>query len=223
MLQYIGVIAEFIALLVAIVCYHSIQKSLLKWTVPFLMIVLFGELVTQQHINFLTSFRREFHFLIAVCEAIYYGYVFYHLSTRHSLRQLIILFVLTSITVYLVTYTFAGSNFSYFIFELMLFGFLLTAIALAYLYEEFKKNDKVVFIHLPGFWVAVGVSLFYSSISLSLSFYNIINTNGITVGGIGLVNFITRMASVILYLCISISIILCKQNGSESSLSKTVI
>lgn len=205
MLAYIHNLFELLAFVVAIFYYPCLKKSYMKWFLPFLGFVFIGESVEK-----FFNITVIVNYLIGILESVFYGYIFYQLSRRSLLKKLILFFIPISVAGYLICFIFYGKDFSYFIPNIIITGFFLATIALAYLYERFADDDTLLFAE-PGFWIAVGVCLFYSGVSISLSLYDFILKNDLSLFGVKLYSLTTRILSVVLYLSISISIILCKE------------
>ena len=212
MLAYLHNIFELLSFFVAIVYYRYLKGSFMKWFLPFLGFVFAGEMF----VKFIGS-AILVNYLIGILESIFYGYIFYNLSHRLILKKAILFFVPVSVICYLFTYLFYGNLFTYFISNIIISGFFLAAIALAYLYEKFADDDEILLVSEPGFWIAVGVSLFYSGISITFSLYDFIIKHDLSIVGVKLYNIVPRVLSIILYLSISISIILCKKKNRISS------
>ena len=68
-----------------------------------------------------------------------------------------------------------------------------------------------------GFWLAMGVSIFFSGTSIVFALHDLIIKNNLTFFGAKLYNFVPRVLSVILYASISIAIILCKKKTKALS------
>lgn len=207
MLTYIHNLFELLGFIVAIYYYPCLKKSFMKWFLPFLGFVFIGELV-EKFLNITVIVN----YLIGILESVFYGYIFYQLTRKRLFKKLILFFIPVSVAGYFICFIFYGKDFSYFIPNIIITGFFLATISLAYLYERFSDDDdESPLFTEPGFWIAVGVCLFYSGVSISLSLYDFILKNDLSIFGVKLYSVTTRILSVILYLCISISIILCKE------------
>ncbi|MDP1762840.1 MAG: hypothetical protein Q8L07_03055 [Sediminibacterium sp.] len=206
MLTYIHNLFELLGFIVAIYYYPCLKKSFMKWFLPFLGFVFIGELV-EKFLNITVIVN----YLIGILESVFYGYIFYQLTRKRRIKKLILFFIPVSVAGYFICFIFYGKDFSYFIPNIIITGFFLATISLAYLYERFADDDDALLFAEPGFWIAVGVCLFYSGVSISLSLYDFILKNDLSIFGVKLYSVTTRILSVILYLCISISIILCKE------------
>lgn len=206
----INTICELVALTLAILYYPYLKSSFMKWFLPFLALIFFGELVANYQTSILKIHAIGVNYLIAIIESLFYGYIFYNLGNNSLLRRLVILFVPLSITLYLITYLFCDAPLDYFFPNIVFSGFFLALLALTYLYLKFVDDEENLLISEPGFWIALGVCLFYSGVSISFSLHGMVKKNNLTLFGESLLNIVPRILSVILYLSISISIILCK-------------
>ena len=179
----------------------------MKWFLPFLGSIFFGEILAKN-----TQFGTIINYLIGVTESFFYGYMFYNLSNKYFVKKIIIYFVPISVLGYLISFFFSNNKSVFFIANIVISGFFLAAIALNYLYEKFD-DDETILISDSGFWIAIGVSLFYSGVSIVFSLHDFIVRNNLTLFNIKLYKLVPRILSVILYLSISISIILCKKKN----------
>lgn len=215
---HINNIVEFISLLVALLYYSSLKGSFMKWFLPFLVFIFLGEIYATYSAIVMKQNVVGVNYLIAIIESIFYGYIFYNLNSRIGIKKFIIFFIIVSVLGYILTYSFYRNSFPYFCINIITSGFLLATIALVYLYFKFIDDEESTSISESGFWIAFGVSLFYSGISVCLSLYEFIKNNQLSIFGENLLNIIPRFLSVVLYLSISIAIILCKHQKKISSL-----
>ncbi len=184
----------------------------MKWFLPFLAFVFFSEVLASYQWYVLKVPTININYLIACVESIFYGYVFYSLSHRVFFKKAILYIVLISEIGYIISFIFFRNNYAYFFGNIIASGFFIAVIALSYLYMKFMDDDdESLLISEPGFWIAFGVSLFYSGVSISFSLYEFMKRNVLILFGEKLINLIPQILSVILYLSISIAIILCKQ------------
>ena len=210
MLDYIHIIFEFISFLISIIFYRFIKDSYMKWFVPFLGFIFIAELINNRF-YYLHSLTILIHYIIGIAESVFYGYIFYKLSNRPTQKKGIIIFIILSVIGYVSSYFTHNTSITYFLFNLIISGFLLATIALVYLYTKFVDDDNTLLISESGFWIAFGVSLFYSGISISFSLYDLIYKNNLSLFGQNLLNLVPRILSVFLYISISISIVLCRK------------
>ncbi len=211
-------IAELISLVIAIIYYPYLKRSFMKWFLPFLAFIFIAELIVG-YLRYFVHVRSTLgiYYLISIVESAFYGYIFYRFCNLRMLQRIILLFVFISVTGYIVNFIFFGIDGKHFLSNLVMSGFLLAAIALGYIHTLFIDDRSFILISEPGFWVAVGVSLFFSGTSIVFSMHDFILKNDLNLFGVKLYHIVPRVLSIILYSCISIAIILCKTKTKISS------
>ena len=213
---YIHHIFELISFFVAIIYYRYLKDSFMKWFLPFLGFIFICEVIGNYQNAILKEPAVIINYLVGIVESVFYGYIFYHLSHRKILKKAIVIFVPISVISYLITFYFSGKSLIYFFPNIVISGFFLAAIALFYLYERFADDDQILLISESGFWISVGVSLFYSGTSISFSLYSFILKNDLSLFGQKAFVIAPRVLSIILYLSISISLILWSKKNKKS-------
>ncbi|MCW3087917.1 MAG: hypothetical protein JWQ78_1303 [Sediminibacterium sp.] len=188
----------------------------MKWFLPFLACICCGELVATYQSHVLKIESTGINYLIAIMETVFYGYLFYHLSNRTGFRKLVACFVCTSTAAYAITFLLRGNDLRFFFPNIIISGFLLAAIALAYLYLKVTTDDDVHLLSDAGFWIALGISLFYSGITICFSLYGLIRHSGLRIFNQSLINGIPQWLCVLLYVSLSLSIISCKPKNKVS-------
>ncbi|MEN9686700.1 MAG: hypothetical protein RLZZ28_2486 [Bacteroidota bacterium] len=183
----------------------------MKWFLPFLAFIFFAELMAKSKFVLWNSSNLILYYIISIVESIFYGYVFYQLFERFSIKWLVIFLTSFILTAYFVAPLFFGFNHSTFLTTLLTSGFFLTGIALWYLFSEFFPETDKILIHEPGFWISFGVSIFFSGNSIVFSMYTFIIRNELSLFHLPLYNFVPRLLCIVLYSSISIAIILCKK------------
>ncbi len=204
-------ITELIALVIAIVYYHYLKGSFMKWVLPFLVFIFLAELFITEKYFTLIKPNVIVQYTIGIIESIFYGYLFYNYSGRKILKKIILYFVILSVCMFLIGLSFYTKDYSFFLPALIVIGFFLALFALTFIYTKFIDDDNTILINEPGFWIAFGVSLFFAGTSIVFSLYDLILKNNLDIFGVKLYNFIPRILSVVLYSSISIAIILCKK------------
>jgi hypothetical protein len=199
--------AELIALIISIRYYNSLSTSFMKWFPLFFAIIFFGELLAKDR-----ALASHIHYTIAICESVFYGYIFHNLIEGQKVRKMIVVLISFSIVCYLVSYFFLDidkSFVTFFLKALTVFGFIISAIALGYLYQQFDKREVV--LNDPGFWIAFGVVIFYAGISIVFSLYPLLVEQKFLFFGKRLYNIVPGVLSVILYGSLTLSIVLYKK------------
>ena len=190
----------------------------MKWFLPFLAFIFIGELIAKYEYALLHHINVGFYYLIAIAESIFYSFIFYQLSNKSTLKKATLFFAFNSVAAYIIGFIFFRNDHSYFLPSLIISGFCFAVIALWYIYLKFvTDDDETLLINDPGFWIALGVSLFFSGTSIVFSLYNVIAKNNLNLFGIKLYNFVPRILCIVLYASISIAIILCKKKKTISS------
>ncbi len=212
-------ILELVSLVIVVYYYPSIRYSFMKFFLPFLLFIFIAEAITSlQVIRDDVRSNVGLQYLISIVETIFYGYIFYNLSHRNGLKKIILIQSISFFLIYLSLFFFFGSKVSIFTFCLTLYGFSLSIIAIGHIYNKFIDEEYIDIVKDPGFWIAFGVSIFFSGISIALILHEFILKNNLNLFGIKLYNFIPRVLSIILYSSISIAIILCKKKNKTSLL-----
>ena len=211
-------IFELISVITAVIYYRSIKGSYMKWFLPFLSLIFFFEILAFYRWYISKQSTISINYLIGIIEAVFYSYIFYNISKGRNMKKIIFFFIPFSFFSYLFSYFFSHDKHSYFFYVTIFSGFFLAFFAIVYLYQLFLDDMKIIPLQIPGFWISLGVALFFSGVSIVFSLHEIVTTNDLTILGVRLYNFIPRVLSVILYSCISIAIILCKKKNRTSLL-----
>jgi hypothetical protein len=205
-LSYLHVISELAACIAAAYFHNYLRKSFMKWFLPFFSLLFVGELTAKMWI-----YSFEIYYIIGVAEVVFYGFIFYNLFEEKRSRYLTVLLMLIAGFAYLVTYLVLDTKpyQTFYAGNVLFFGFAITIIALIYLNQLLKTEDRV--IGKPGFWIAFGVIVFFSGISIVLSLYSFIVANDLRLFDIKLYNIIPRLLCPILYGSFIVSMILYKR------------
>ncbi|MDB5209643.1 MAG: hypothetical protein JWQ30_470, partial [Sediminibacterium sp.] len=192
-------------------------KSFMKWVLPFLMFIFFGEIaIAYLYFNNPSWPNTSFYYIIGISESIFYGYIFYRLCQSAIVKKIIFILTLIGLSIYSFGFVFYPNDYTYYIFSLIVSGFFFSFISLTYIYIDFSNDSQNSMVFDSGFWIAFGVSLFFSGISIVFCLHDYIVKHNLNLFGIRLYNIVPRILCVILYLSISISIILCKKKTKIS-------
>ncbi|MFN9803057.1 MAG: hypothetical protein ACK54Y_04455 [Bacteroidota bacterium] len=82
---------------------------------------------------------------------------------------------------------------------------------MGYLFTRFTEDEVTDLTQDPVGWVAVGVVVFFSGVSIVFSLYEFIQLKRITLWGEPIYTLVPRLLSLFLYSCISIAIITCRR------------
>lgn len=209
MIIQINHIAEFIALMVSIFCYKRIKHSYLQWIIPYLALVLTGELIASYIFSILKGVNTFIYIWINTFSILFYNNVFYNLFEKERIvRKIIIVTASILVLISLFLFFFVHNYMEYKNYVFIVSGILLSCFACLYLYRQFMKDDvEDLLIKQSGFWMAAGVLMFYSGICMVYALHPIIDKNNLMVFGIKLHNFFGRVLSVFLYSCLSVAVL----------------
>lgn len=212
-------ILELVSLLIVFYCYPYIRYSFMKYFLPFLLFIFIAEgIASLQIIRANIRSNIGLQYLISIVETIFYGYIFYNLSSKNGFKKVILIHSISFFLIYISSFFFLGNKVGVFTICLTLYGFFLSIIAIGHIYNKFIDEEYLDIVKDPGFWIAFGVTIFFSGISIALILYEFILKNNLNLFGVKLYNFIPRVLSIILYSSISIAIILCKKKNKTSLL-----
>lgn len=214
--NYIHNIAELIALAISIYYYQYLRNTFMKWILPFLIFIFLGELANKYFfLNYLKYQSIMLSYTIGIVESVFYSYIFYRMTDSSLLRKIIVLSATLIILIDVLGFIFFQQNITYSINSLIFSGFAFSFIALAYIYIRFTTDNQAIILNDPGFWIAFGVSLFFSGASIVFCLHDFIVKHDLNLFGIRLYNIVPRILCVVLYLSISVAIILCRKQRKD--------
>ncbi|MES2829500.1 MAG: hypothetical protein V4687_15170 [Bacteroidota bacterium] len=207
---------EFLSLMVATFCIIKVRNSFLVLFIPYLFIVLGVELYSKyMYVTYQTS-TVWLYSALTLLSQLFYSFLFYKYAevTRHK-QAIVILTGTTAIgtIVYYILTSFAFNNYA-----VVVGGIAQVVLACLHFYYYLQNDNYVKENHYSsGLFIAGGILIFYSGISICLSLYNYILLNKLAIFDTPLYNFIPRYLSVILYGCISIALLIWKKPRTISS------
>lgn len=210
---YLNNLAELVCLLIAIIYYPYLKGTFMRWVLPFMIVIFFGEFYAKYQADVLKVSNVKIYYLISVVQSLFYGFVFYKMNDSWIIKKIIFSFVLISITCYLISLLFFFDVKRLLYIELIFSGLIFSFISLLYLYMRFVSETQSYLIQEPGFWIAFGVSLFFSGVSISFSLHDFIIDKNLELFGKKLHHLVPQALSVVLYLGLSIAIFLCKKKS----------
>jgi hypothetical protein len=208
-----NIYSELISLLCALICFSRLKNSFMQWLVPFLAVTLFVELYS--HAAYANG-KPTLHIYTTfdTITIVFYTFFFTKFAIKNSLKKVFI-----TTTVVHVLFTIAYYSFytvlkpklpDYYLFVISGTQMVLFACLLFYQYLKTDELDNIP-NHKSGLWLASGIIIFYSGVTLVLSLLYYILENNLKIGGEYLYNFVPRYLSIILYGCISISMLVWKR------------
>lgn len=213
---YINNLAELFSLVVAIIYYPYLKNSVMKWFLPFLAFVFVGEIYAKYVGYVLLRSNIDVYSFITIVESIFYGYFFYTITRNKIPKKIIFIFSIINISVSIISFFLISYNPSYLFTNLMFLSICFSFISLTYIYSKFVSEQAAYLLGEPGFWVAFGVALFFSGVSVVFSLHDFSMKHNLTFLGIKLYHIVPKLLSILLYLSISTAIILCKKKARIS-------
>jgi hypothetical protein len=215
---YIHNIAELVSLLVAVIFYARIKGSFMKWVLPFLAFIFLAECIAMYLlVNKLVINNTTLYYIVSIVEMIFYTHVFYHFTTKEGLfRRSIIIFRVLSTLGFVIGLIFFTKDLDYYFSCFIVSSFFFVFISLRYIYGQYSGDEKINLLSESGFWLALGVSVFFSGTCIVFCLHDLIMNNNLNIFGTRLYHMIPRILSIILYSSISIAIILFKRKNAVS-------
>jgi hypothetical protein len=210
-------ISELQAFLVACYYYRYLRGSFMKWLAPFLGFIFFADVsIYIQSILLDLEYPVVTFYLLQVIQTVFYGYFFSKLADSKIVRRLVILMWFICIPSYVLNFFFSGNSTSKNLQIIMVLSNIFIAVlSIIYVYLIIIRNDGIKLTDEPGWWIAIGVSLFSSCVCIGQILYKVIRQNNLRLFGMYLYNLIPQLMSLILYSFISISIILYARRAKQ--------
>jgi hypothetical protein len=210
MISNFYILSELYGLISCIIFYRRIQNNFFRWTLPFLLLIFFIELI----VLFLDKYRvistsLNIYHLISVLEVVFYSYIFYHLIRHKKTKSIIRITSVLSVLFFIISFILKFNHRNYFII-VVISGFILSIYGFILLFDYFKNEQNESILEEPGFWFSLGVATFFSGTSIVFSLYDFIVAHNLSIGGVKLYNLVPRILSVVLYTALSITVIKCK-------------
>lgn len=209
-------ITEIIVCLVVCASFHRLRDSCMRWLAPFLLFVFLGE-VTAGYID--PRYNTQVYYLIDIAESLFYSYLFYNLSRNRFLQTGIVVLGIPNVLAHICGLIWFGSDTSFYIPLLIAGGFYFALISMLYLCERFN-SDAADLQTEPGFWIALGVAVFFSGSSFVFSLYDYIVKENLTLFGMKLYHIVPQALSVFLYGCICRAVIPYRDMAEKSPVRK---
>lgn len=194
---------EFLAFLVALIRYQKLKNSYMVWFIPFLLLTAvceFGSDIIYYQYNLPTDWIYN---ILIPFTIYFYGFIFYRLLRSSNLKSvfLSVAFVYLACNVYFLL---TSTSFS---IILLLIGAVIQIILACYYFYKCLLDDVNLNAYYikSGLWIASGIVIFYSGISIVFSLVNYIRAHHLMINGVHLYNVVPRYLSIILYTCLSIA------------------
>jgi hypothetical protein len=210
---------ELLCTLLAIFFFRHLRAQRMALLLPFLIFITLAEYIAILLRNVFHTSTYGINYLIMLVEWLFYNFLFLRFSPQPLLRQFIRVCLPLMTTCILVGYFFFPGYYPAFYYCIILVGFFLSFNSLGYMYSRFLQDEMNDLTHDPVIWVAVGVVVFFSGVSIVFSLYQFIQIRQIKLWGEPIYTLVPRLLSIILYSCLSIAIITCRKTIPSSSVS----
>lgn len=154
-------------------------------------------------------------YAVEIVESVFYSHLFCSFTQRRILKRLMIALSTLCVALCVCAWIACGTDLSRYLSTFAVCGFVFALISLLYLYERFDRDETELHTD-PGFWVALGVAVFYSGSSFVMSLHDFIVKENLNLSGARLDRVVQQVLGLFLYGCISVSIILHQKNESAA-------
>lgn len=202
---------EILSLLVSIIYIGKLRNSFLIAFVPYLLITLLVELAASYVYQQYGSSTGWMYNILNLVSHVFYAYIFYKFSNVKKHQKTFIILTIAYVTGSLIYYSLTSFyNFSNYVIAA---GGVLQVIFSCLHFYEYLQNDHYVNErhYTSSLWIASGILMFYSGITICFSLYNYILLKNLTLFKLPLYNIIPQSLSIILYCCITIAIVIWKK------------
>lgn len=207
----------FLTLMAAIWHYRKYGRTYMALFIPYMAFIIGIELTTL-YIKFVLDGKTGWIYnIVTPLENCFYAYIIYQFVGKPLYKK----FIFYSITIftigvfcYLIFIT-GFDDFSPMIISTS--SILMVIIACLLFYEYLNSEDYSIYRNwTAAIWLCVGVMIFYAGIAYCFALYDYILANQLKMFGEKLYVIIPRYLSIILYSCLTISLIVWKQKKSTS-------
>jgi hypothetical protein len=221
MIQYVGVVFEVLAFVISLFVFKKNKGSFIQWMSLYLFYTAGNELLAHYMYGVLLKSTTHLFIWYHVITTIFYTYIFgclfnqikYHKYVRH------VIWVISSVIIFSFLFMlFFVSNYVEYKYRLQIvLYFYLCILSVFYLYKEFT-NDSLdeLLVRKSGFWIAAGLLLFYSTLSIVTTLHPTTAKNNIFIFGLPIHLFFASILSVILYSCLSVAMIVWKKPSPKT-------
>ena len=216
MSMHFSIIMEFLSLLVALFHYKRLKETFYVYAIPFLFFVLYAEIGAAYYrsnhpVKTNHTGNTHIYLWISIAETIFYSWFFYQVATGYVFKRLVKIFATMLVLTYLFLSFFYFSYVGAYYIIMTVTGIYFTIMSCIYFYKLSINAGEENIINLASFWMATGIFVFYSGISLVMVLHEMLMRQNVTIFGESLYNVIPQVLSIILYGCFIAAFILCRK------------
>jgi hypothetical protein len=205
----IHIVFECLSFVIASLSYSRLKKSFMVYFIPFLGFLLLSETLAMSSTNTVLLYS-----IVNPVTHCFYVFIFcsFLLDQR---RKIQFVSILASYCVACFIGYFADNSEHILFYYLVAFGGLMEVYFSCTVFYRFISSDDITPARNwnSGLWIASGVLIFYSAVSLCFSLHGYIVQNELKLFGLYLFHIIPRILSPILYACLSMSFVLWKKSN----------
>ncbi|HCL05388.1 MAG TPA: hypothetical protein DHW64_05235 [Chitinophagaceae bacterium] len=197
-------IVELLALLAALWNLKHIRGTRYFYFIPFLAFTLLGELGGTffyiSHPGYVTG-NTHIYLWVVVFGFIFFGHQFYEIFQSKKLKWITAAGITVLVSAMAIWFCFWPVYTQLYYNTYVIGGFFLCCISCVYMYQQFIVSDdyEVNLMHVPDFWLVMGILLFYVGNSITFALHYFLKGENILIFGMKLYHFFPRVLSVFLY------------------------
>ncbi len=201
----LSVIFELIALIISIINYRNLQKTILRWFIPFLIvtnIIEWGNFFKLFSINHSNNWIFNFFIPVEFC---FYGWVFFNIIIVIKAKLIIKylgtgLIMVTILNMFFVQGLRNLNSYTYMI------GSVYVILCVYYYFKQLIDNvNDFNILQNAFFWISVGLLLFYSCEFFLMAFFEYFLSIGDFKSFQPIFHFVNIFLNITMYSCFSIS------------------
>lgn len=205
-LETIHICFEFLSLAIALISYSRLKNTFMVYFIPFLVILISSEIIAWHSSNTVILYA-----ILNPLTHCFYAFIFcnYIISIK---QKRIFIYVAAIYCMLCVTgHFFDDSQYSLFYYLIASGGLMQVYFSCTFFYQYLTSDDITLMKKWDsGLWIASGLLIFYSAVTICFSLHGYIKENELKIFGLYLYHIIPRVLSPILYSCLCISFILWK-------------
>jgi hypothetical protein len=194
-------------------CRRYLRSRKILILLPYLVYVFIQEMTLDffYYRNSFTSNSVVYNIYRPISVIVFF-WIYYNIPFMAPLRKLLIWLTVVYLTITLINYCFIESIFTTSSYLTLARGFIITCYGVLFLFRYFYLDSRTEEKYWrPLIWITTAVVIFYSVVSISLSFQKYLAAEKATLYGLQLYNVIPQVMSIFMYSCFSYAFYLCKK------------
>lgn len=212
-LETIHIGFEFLSLAIALLSYRRLKNTFMVYFIPYLLILVASEISARYLSNTVLLYS-----ILNPLTHCFYAFIFCNYIIVK--KQRLIFISLTSIYCLLCIIGYFNDDRQYSLFYYLIAsgGLMQVYFSCTFFYQYITSDDVTLMKKWDsGLWIASGLLIFYSAVSICFSLHGYIKENELKIFDLYLYHIMPRVLSPILYSCLCMSFILWKNPKEISS------